>query len=1086
MKSNKLSAYSIIKYISYEALLEEQLQSTTENERLFERLAKKRNVLKIKFLSYKIINSIIFAVQPIFLLMAYSTLNSNLYDFLDFHTMFFIKAVNFHFFFIVQLFNFFLLGLFSMTTIMSGDMYEWIKTFPLSRRDLKKLAFYSIYHNLNVPIIINTLAFPVIMLIATQNFIVFLISLGISILNMIFSLSVLIISSERIAKFMKRFSKKSRKPLIVQLLNTFSYVLVIFGGIFVIEIALNLLIPFLLNLTDIYFVRLYNLILFLIPFPFNASYLVLLFTSAPQMHIIFWLNLLYGFGLYLISIYFLLRKSFKSLNSVILLKYKEKSGEGDLVDNKYPLKIHAISHFKAFIRKDLLTASRDLQTSMYFIMPIVYSFTSMFFFNFSLLSGMGPLDINLFLTNWIVILGLSPVLSAVIVYSVLNIDKQGIILLNTLPIIRRHQATSKLVIVIIIQLLAVLSPSLIYILNPNFMDIFLASVLALPLVLSFTLTTFIMRVRYFGKKKYYYTLDEVLSNNKIGKWTLILLSNYLIYVFAILISTYVFYVFNFLIFIFNEVFLSLIFLTIVMSKFKKYFPKEGRRNRSLTIAISLIYCYVIAHLLLLSSVLSISLQYAIVIACICLTGIILTFKYTKFPLRILKRMFEKLKPNSEVKDPRQERNWMRVIILISGLFFAYSLIPIIVHFTTTEYLLIGIFLVIFSISLILLTFKSHNKDSKKELVESKEFFQIDFLKAFMIFMVIFDHTIPWTIKNGMGVALWERIAIPVFLVIMGFNFGHSYKTRGKDNFGTNYLFRKLSRYLLPFVIIYVISVGLGLYFYHTTDVRVWLLRQDSPYSFIHLFIGILPFWGPGNWFMPLLFGSIIILPIIFKGFSGRTIWAIITLVLCFLIEIGMQYIVYSQFRPFDYGNISIVYMFLLNILYYTSALGLGMWISRKHELYSWHNLIIWILFSLSLIYIIWYQFFGFRLRDSSGVPLLTGDYNFLVTPYAAFLVLFVIKILPKTKKGIITRSISVIGKSTYHILLVQIMYFAILIAIYGDHYGTSILGTATTDLNYFFNLFLNWALCVPIGIIWWSIENSIRNSWRKKYKKPTN
>jgi len=224
------------------------------------------------------------------------------------------------------------------------------------------------------------------------------------------------------------------------------------------------------------------------------------------------------------------------------------------------------------------------------------------------------------------------------------------------------------------------------------------------------------------------------------------------------------------------------------------------------------------------------------------------------------------------------------------------------------------------------------------------------------------------------------------------------------------------------------------------------------------------------------------LPIIFKGFSGKTIWAFLTLILCFLIEFGMQNIVYSQFKPFTYNNISTVYMFLCNILYYTSAIGLGMWISRNHKIFSWHNIINWILFPLSLTYIIAFQFFDFSFTDSNGVAYLTGDYNLLVTPYSAFLVLLVIKLIPKTKKGIITRAISVIGKSTYHILLTQIMYFAILIAIYGDHYGTSILGVATDDLNIFINLFVNWSICVPIGVIWWSSENSIRNFSSKKSK----
>ena len=121
---------------------------------------------------------------------------------------------------------------------------------------------------------------------------------------MIFSLSIVIISGEKITKLMKKHGQKTRKPLFVQLLNTFSYILIIFGGIFIFEVVFNFLIPFLYGLPGLYVFGYFNAILFLIPFPFNASYLIVLFTSIPQMHILFWLNLLYGFGLYLILLYF--------------------------------------------------------------------------------------------------------------------------------------------------------------------------------------------------------------------------------------------------------------------------------------------------------------------------------------------------------------------------------------------------------------------------------------------------------------------------------------------------------------------------------------------------------------------------------------------------------------------------------------------------------------------------------------------------------------------------------------------------------------------------------------------------------------
>ncbi|MHA1670808.1 MAG: hypothetical protein ACTSV5_09540, partial [Promethearchaeota archaeon] len=76
-------------------------------------------------------------------------------------------------------------------------------------------------------------------------------------------------------------------------------------------------------------------------------------------------------------------------------------------------------------------------------------------------------------------------------------------------------------------------------------------------------------------------------------------------------------------------------------------------------------------------------------------------------------------------------------------------------------------------------------NSKQEKKRSY-FFQVDVLKTIMIFLVIFDHTIPWDIKDNLGVALWERISIPVFLVIMGFNMGLSFQK--KKNHSLNNLY----------------------------------------------------------------------------------------------------------------------------------------------------------------------------------------------------------------------------------------------------------------------------------------------------------
>jgi fucose 4-O-acetylase-like acetyltransferase len=128
------------------------------------------------------------------------------------------------------------------------------------------------------------------------------------------------------------------------------------------------------------------------------------------------------------------------------------------------------------------------------------------------------------------------------------------------------------------------------------------------------------------------------------------------------------------------------------------------------------------------------------------------------------------------------------------------------------------------------------------------YFQVDFLKAIMIFLVIFDHTVPWELKNFMGVALWERISIPIFLVIMGFNMGLSFKKTGeislKKLYSRRYLKKKFWRYIFPFLVLYMISTIFGLIVYEFNFELLWFGQHyDAVYGhwrwdMVHLLISM--------------------------------------------------------------------------------------------------------------------------------------------------------------------------------------------------------------------------------------------------------
>ena len=134
-----------------------------------------------------------------------------------------------------------------------------------------------------------------------------------------------------------------------------------------------------------------------------------------------------------------------------------------------------------------------------------------------------------------------------------------------------------------------------------------------------------------------------------------------------------------------------------------------------------------------------------------------------------------------------------------------------------------------------------------------------------------------------------------------------------------------------------------------------------------------------------------------------------------------------------------------------------------------------ILFPLSLIYLINFEFNDFRFE------FIRGDYNLFVFPYSAFLFLVALKVLPKKSDNLIAKGITVIGKSTYHILLTQIFYFGIAIYLYGNHYCASIFGISTEyPIFCFLQLIFNWLICIPIGVLWWYGEMKIREYRMKK------
>ena len=358
-------------------------------------------------------------------------------------------------------------------------------------------------------------------------------------------------------------------------------------------------------------------------------------------------------------------------------------------------------------------------------------------------------------------------------------------------------------------------------------------------------------------------------------------------------------------------------------------------------------------------------------------------------------------------------------------------------------------------------------EPEKEISKDNEFFQVDVLKAAMIFLVIFDHMVSWGIKRNIGVTLWERISIPIFLIIMGFNMGLSMQRKGdlplKQLYSWSYFKGKIVRYIVPFLVLYAISTIIGLFMYRFNIIAMYDGQFSPDHSIIDLFLGILIFWGPGNWFLPLLFQFILIFPLLYKAFTKKPVLA---LVLCFTIEIALQLTVFLFIGEVEsWTEVYILNILMTSVFFYLSAIGLGMWFSFDHDIQSNRNFFMWIIYPISLGYIIAYQFFGFNFYVN-GVPVIRPDYNFLFFPYSAFLFLLAMKFIPQKSEGRISRGIKLIGKSTYHILLIQILGYGMIYAYWGTHYAVDVPFSPDEILD----LVVAWISFISFGVLWYKID----------------
>jgi len=541
MKEKKLPLYSMAKFITREVMLEEQFHfSDAFRTRLFENYKKSQKFLRNKIITTKISGALIFGILPIIPLITYLKVIQYLNNSsLSIEIVMFGGSLIFSIFFLVQFFNYFLLAMINTTMIMSGKSFEWYVSLPISRERLKKLVLYTIFRSLDLPNIVILTAFPIIMFIGTLDFVLFLVCLGVSVLNFIFSFFILLLFAERINRIMDINEINSKKAILIRLLNMLSYIFIVVGSVYFIQWisnSLDMLFSLFLNYE---YPALINLILAIIPFPLNSGYVISLFIKPNQVPSLQWLYSFLGLALFIILIWWIYNKSIKRLDPIIFSRYKPIKRSSLSDNNNILVKIKTTSPIIAYLRKDLIIISRDLKAFTSLIMPIIISFVFTFTYSFINIGGISLLGREIIL-NWLFFVGFNIIISGIIVTGILNIEEANEIIRVSLPIIPRDQAKAKLIVIFLIQTLAVICPILLFITNPALIDVLMTFLGILPFTWLLLFIMFEMRINFFSRMKNHYVTEEIFPENKTIKWTIIYITVYLLFIciFSALVNIY--------------------------------------------------------------------------------------------------------------------------------------------------------------------------------------------------------------------------------------------------------------------------------------------------------------------------------------------------------------------------------------------------------------------------------------------------------------------------------------------------------------------------------------------------------------------
>lgn len=280
--------------------------------------------------------------------------------------------------------------------------------------------------------------------------------------------------------------------------------------------------------------------------------------------------------------------------------------------------------------------------------------------------------------------------------------------------------------------------------------------------------------------------------------------------------------------------------------------------------------------------------------------------------------------------------------------------------------------------------------------------QIDILKGLAAIAVVATHsyTAEQLVKGWTVFHIWQ--AVPVFIVVLGLTSSLSFGRRASDSASglPAYVRRRAVRILGPFTLAWILAAFIGR---HAGRMNVGLETLALR----------LPYGGPGNYFVPVVIVLLLIAPFFYAWYRRAptaTVVGAFALDLLFEIWAGSM-LLFSQ-HPYVY---SIVFA------RYLAAFALGFFIADGRITDGKK----WLVLGVGAVASVSYLAFGnVGLVDTPFVEAWRTQ-NVLAVFYPALLVMIGLQLLPREPSGWLAVALASVGKASYHIFLMQMLFFVL-------------------------------------------------------------